>query len=198
MPRMQVENIMHVGNGRHLRLRLRRDRFSVNAIWFGVNAKAASLELGDVVDVACYPQINIFRDQKSVQLGILDIRPSCKAEVSVSWTGYVDYLQGNMTPQQAQDLIPDREELALVWRYLSQRPQTEETAHCLCRKIVRWADKPMSVEKLLFCLDIFRDVELLKITRKKDVFLINVCQFAGKADLEQSVTMQKLQQIKRM
>ncbi len=198
VPRMQVENIMHVGNGRHLRLRLRRDRFSVNAIWFGVNAKAASLELGDVVDVACYPQINIFRDQKSVQLGILDIRPSCKAEVSVSWAGYVDYLQGRMTPQQAEALLPDREELALVWRYLSQRPQTEETAHCLCRKIVRWAEKPMSVEKLLLCLDIFRDVGLLEISRKKDVFFITVCPVAGKADLEQSVTMQNLQQIKRM
>ena len=196
VPGLQVENIMHVGNGRHLRLRLRRDRHSMNAIWFGVNAKTASLEVGDVVDVACYPQINEFRDQRTVQLGVLDIRPACKAEVSVNWTGYTDYLQGKMTPQQAESLLPDREELGMVWRYLASRIQVEETAHCLCRKIVRWADKPMGVEKLLFCLDIFRDVGLLQMKRKKDVFCITTCVMDGKADLTQSVTMQNLLQIR--
>ena len=66
----------------------------------------------------------------------------------------------------------------------------------LCRKIVRWADKPLSLEKMLICLDIFRDVGLLQMQRQHKYISILVNTHAEKTDLNLSPTLQKLLQVK--
>ena len=65
---------------------------------------------------------------------------------------------------------------------------------CLCRKIVRWSGVPLSLGKLLTCLDIFSDVGLLKAQRHHNTITIHLTQGAGKADLTQSRTLQTLEQ----
>ena len=67
---------------------------------------------------------------------------------------------------------------------------------CLCRKIVRWSGSPLSLGKLLTCLDIFADVGLLQTQRlHKDLF-IRLTPGSEKADLNASQTMQILLQAK--
>ena len=63
---------------------------------------------------------------------------------------------------------------------------------CLCRKIVRWSNTALSLEQLLICLDIFRDVGLLDIQRMHKYISIHLTHNSGKADLTQSQTMQLL------
>ena len=63
---------------------------------------------------------------------------------------------------------------------------------CLLRKIVRWSGKPMTLGKLLICLDIFADVELLRIQRLHKYMVIELLPCAQKADLTTSKTMQCL------
>jgi len=63
---------------------------------------------------------------------------------------------------------------------------------CLCRKIVRWSGKPMSLGQMMTCLDIFRDVGLLTITRMHKYLSIRLTPGDSKADLNQSQTMQRL------
>ena len=67
---------------------------------------------------------------------------------------------------------------------------------CLCRKIVRWSGAPLSLGRLLTCLDIFSDVGLLRARRLHNTITIQLTQGAGKADLTQSRTMQRLLQLK--
>ena len=63
---------------------------------------------------------------------------------------------------------------------------------CLCRKIVRWADSPLSLEQLLICLDVFADVGLLEIQRLHQHLTVRLMPRQEKADLLQSRTMQRL------
>ena len=63
---------------------------------------------------------------------------------------------------------------------------------CLCRKIVRWSGAPLSLGKLMACLDIFRDVGLLNIQRLHKYISIRLTPGDKKADLSQSQTMQHL------
>ena len=65
---------------------------------------------------------------------------------------------------------------------------------CLCRKIVRWSGSPMSLGQLLTCLDIFADVGLLEVIRHHKYMELRLVQQQGKADLNASKTMQRLQQ----
>ena len=196
MENMVVDRLHPVGNGKHLRLRLRRGSYSFNAIFFSATAQSASIALGDLVDVAFLPQINEFREELSVQMNVQDIRPSCKAVCSPELSGYHGLRSGNIEPEQAEALLPDRATLGTVWRYLAAIPggTVREMPMCLCRKIVRWSNSPLSLGKMLTCLDIFSDVGLLTAHRRHNTITIHLTQGAGKADLGQSRTMQTLEQ----
>ena len=80
-----------------------------------------------------------------------------------------------------------------VWRYLAvSGPSIQENPICLCRKIVRRSGRPLSVGKLLTCLDIFADVGLLQTQRLHKYIRIDLKHTSGKADLNKSQTMQLL------
>ena len=197
MKKLTVERISLVGGGRHMRLRLRSGRTAINAIYFSATPETASIAQGDVVDVAFSPQINEFRGERSVQMNVLDIRPSCCAEVSAEVAGYHALQKQLLTAEIARELLPDRNTLATVWRYLAAFPGTiRETPMCLCRKIVRWSGAPLSLGKLLTCIDIFSDVGLLRSQRLHKYLIIHLTPGSEKADLNRSRTMQYLLRMK--
>ncbi|MBQ8354893.1 MAG: single-stranded-DNA-specific exonuclease RecJ [Oscillospiraceae bacterium] len=192
MERLSIERITMVGGGRHMRLRLRSGHHTLNAIYFSATPETASIEQGDLVDVAFNAQINDFRGERTVQLNVLDIRPSCCAESSPEMLEYPRIRTG-LSPAAAEKLLPDRVTLGDVWRYLAAAgPSIRENPICLCRKIVRRSGRPLSVGKLLTCLDIFADVGLLKTHRLHKYIRIDLLHTSGKADLNQSNTMQLL------
>jgi len=193
MERLTVDRISMVGGGRHMRLRLRHGHTYINAIFFSSNPETASIEPGDVVDVAFNPQINEFRGERSVQMNVLDIRPACSANCSPEAGSYKCLRSGVLTSEQAGALLPDRVMLATVWRYLAAEGSTiQESPMCLCRKIVRRSGSAMSLGQLLTCLDIFRDVGLLQTQRLHKYITIQLTPGSGKADLNTSETMQIL------
>ncbi len=197
MKNLTIERITMVGGGRHMRLRLRSGRFGLNAIYFSANPAAVSIQTGDVVDIAFTPQINEFRDERSVQMNVQDIRPSCCAECNPETTGYHALITGRLTPEIAAQLLPERTTLAMIWRYLAASPAAiEESPICLCRKIVRWTGKPLNLGQMMTCLDIFRDVGLLEISRVHKHLHIRLTPGSQKADLTTSQTMQRLLQAK--
>ena len=198
MEHMTIERLQCVGGGKHLRLRLRRGRYSINAIYFSANAQTASVAQGDIVDVAFVPQINEFRDERTVQMNVLDIRPSCQAACSPELCGYHTLFTNQLTPECATLLLPDRATLAIVWRYLATAAgdTIEESPMCLCRKIVRWSRTPLSLGRMMTCLDIFSDVGLLQTRRMHKYLSIRLTPGAEKADLHRSRTMQLLLQTK--
>ncbi|MBE6941122.1 MAG: single-stranded-DNA-specific exonuclease RecJ [Ruminococcaceae bacterium] len=193
MKNLIAERISLVGNGRHMRLRLRSGHHTINAIYFSANPQAVSIEPGDLVDVAFHPQVNEFRGERSVQMNVLDIRPSCSYECSPEMGGYARIATGTLTADETAFLLPERATLGAVWRYLAGLERTvQEDPLCLCRKIVRWANQPLSLGQMFTCLDIFRDVGLLRYTRQHKDILIDLTPGDTKADLSQSQTMQKL------
>ena len=197
MERLQVEKLSMVGSGRHLRLRLRQGRHTVNAIYFSCGSEATSLAVGDLVDVAFAPGINEFRGERTAQLTLLDVRPSCVAACGVEMGAYRALKAGTITPEQAQALLPNRTTLAMVWRYLAASSwPLNESPMCLCRKIVRWSGLPLNLGQLMTCLDIFRDVGLLRLQEERRHITIYLTQTGGKADLNASRTMQQLLQAK--
>ena len=197
MSGLTIDRIQQVGGGRHMRLRLRSGRVGVNAIYFSATPEAVSIQTGDVVDVAFTPQINEFRGERTVQMNVLDIRPCCTAECSPDTAAYRALRSGHLTRQTAQSLCPDRNTLALVWRYLAASGrEVQETPLCLCRKLVRWSGKPMSLGQMLACLDIFRDVGLLEMHKLHKYITIRLTPGSEKADLKESETLRQLLQAK--
>ena len=192
MKNLTIDRISMVGGGRHMRLRLCSGHIYLNAIYFSANPQTVSIQPGDLVDVAFTPQVNEFRGTRTVQMNVIDIRPSCNAECLPDAAPYRDMQRGNLTSGEAAALLPDRKMLALVWRYLDAANPVQESPMCLCRKIVRWSGKPLNLGQMLTCLDIFRDVGLLTVQRQHKYVSIRLTPGEGKADLSQSQTMQRL------
>ena len=194
MSNLTIERISMVGSGRHMRLRLRSGRYGFNAIFFSATPETASVQAGDMVDVAFVPQVNEFRGERSVQLNVVDIRPSCRADCSPETGCYRAMLEDRLTPEAAGRLLPDRSTLATVWRYLAActGDLIQESPMCLCRKIVRWSGSPLALGQLMTCLDIFRDVGLIQEQRLHKYISIRLTPKAGKTDLNESATMQRL------
>ena len=187
-----VDRITMVGSGRHMRLRLRCGHYGLNAIYFSMTPETASIAPGDRVDVAFTPQVNEYRGERTPQLNVVDIRPSCTAPCGAETAAYRMLREDRITAQDAQALLPSRQTLAIVWRYLSSRGTGQESPICLCRKIVRWSEQPMNLGQLLTCLDIFQDVGLLQVRRTRNCLTIALTPGPGKADLSESQTMQRL------
>ena len=193
MKNLTVERLQQVGSGRHMRLRLRSGRIGLNAIYFSASPESTFIQQGDVVDIAFTPQINEFRGERTVQMNVLDIRPSCCAECCADTAQYRALLEDRVTAEIAQALYPERSTLAMVWRYLAASGSTiQEPPLCLCRKIVRWSGKSLSLGQLMICLDVFRDVGLLQTQRLHKYISIQLTPGPQKADLNESQTLQRL------
>ena len=193
MSGLTIDRISMVGGGRHMRLRLRKGHFTFGAIYFSANPQSVSIAQGDLVDVAFQPQVNEYRGDRIVQMNLLDIRPSCRAACSAETSLYRALQKGEHLSRESISSLPDRAMLAMVWRYLAGvGTEIQESPLCLCRKIVRWAGKPLSLGQLSICLDIFQDVGLLEITRLHKSITIRLTPGEGKADLNASQTMQRL------
>ena len=66
----------NVGQNRHLKLRLGKGCAQFDGIFFSTVAERCGCAVGDRVDAAFYLQINEFRGSRTVQLQMVDIRPS--------------------------------------------------------------------------------------------------------------------------
>ena len=191
MKNLTIDRISMVGGGRHMRLRLCSGHTYLNAIYFSANPQTVSIQPGDLVDVAFTPQVNEFRGTRTVQMNVIDIRPSCSAECLPDAAPYRDMQRGNLTSGEAAALLPDRKMLALVWRYLDAANPVQD------RHVPVPQDRPLvgtTVEsgQMLTCLDIFRDVGLLTVQRQHKYVSIRLTPGEGKADLSRSQTMQRL------
>lgn len=198
LERLTVERVSLVGNGRHTRLLLRQGYHTLGAICFCATPQTFSIAPGDLVDVAFQPQINEFRGTRNVQLNVTDIRPHCDAPCDADNALWRHMHAGTASPRELAVLLPERTLLAAVWKYLAgaEDGMLQESPVCLCRKIVRRSGIGMGVSQLMTCLDIFRDVGLIRLERQNKYVQIILSKPAQKADLQTSTTMQRLLQAK--
>ena len=194
MEQVTVERTSQVGGGKHMRVQLRAGNYVFNGIYFSACPESTGIAVGDLVDVAFNPQVNEFRGIRSVQMNLIDIRPSCRAECSWDTSAYKALRENRIDREIAGQLLPDRELLACIWRYLAKFGQAEiqEEPLCLCRKIVRWSEKNLSLGQLLTCLDIFADVDLIEVRRLNNTINIRLRDTQVKRNLNESRTMQCL------
>lgn len=85
MEDLTIENVSRVGEGRHLKFTLRTSDESMqtaDALLFGRGEDIVFFAPGDLVDVMAYPEINAWRDRRTVQLRLLDIRPAHEDRVN--------------------------------------------------------------------------------------------------------------------
>ena len=190
-----VACLADVGGGRHLKLRVSRDGYTFDAIFFSATAAQCELAAGDRADIAFYPQINEFRGERSVQLHVVDIRPALTRAQTEQFL-LEKLLRGErLSAKQAQLLIPTREEFAGLWRFLRRHAaenRLEETVCCLSHGMARTYGLRERIVHTRVCLEVLDECGLIELDRRTDVVRILLREAPDKVDLEQSSMMQKL------
>ena len=194
-----ITALSEVGGGRHLKLKLAAAGRSFDAIFFSATAAQAAVAVGDRIDVAFTPQVNEYRGWRTVQLQVCDLCPAltrAQAERAL----YEKFRRGEeLTPVEAEALLPSREEFVVLWRYLKGHAQPaplEETAHRLARSIARSAGRRETVMRTLVCLEVFDERGLIHLEHTTDHLHIALQAVEGKVDLEDSWILRRLRQMR--
>ena len=191
-----VVSCSDVGGGKHLKLRLRCTGGKLlDAIFFSATVAAAAISPGDRVDVAFTPQINEFRDSRTVQLHLCDLRPAMTRSQQ-EHALYEKLCSGApLTPREAQALLPEREDFVAIYKFIkrsaSHSPLEDSTPRVY--KLISRALPPQRPHiRTAVCLDVLEERGLISLRRSAGRILISVNETAGKVDLEQSDLMLRL------
>ncbi len=185
-----VVSCCDVGNGRHLKMKLRRDGVVLDAIFFSANAAACGVSPGDRLDVIFTPQINEFRGSRTVQLQLCDLRPApARAQLEQELFQRLRDGEG-LSRWEAGLLLPSRQDFARLWRFLEHNAigGWMDAGPALLRQAARQGDGRTAYGRTLVCLHVMGDRGLIRLEQDR----LRLCRPAGKVDLEQAALMRRL------
>ena len=184
-----VDAIQPVGQGKHLKFRLSKGSCRFDAIFFSVTAEECGLTAGSRVDAAFYLQANTFRGTTSLQLQLIDIRPSLtpsrhEAEALELLGRLLE--GGELTAQEKSRLRASREQFAACWVVLERRlrrGKAEAPWLPWLRCLAAEAGGSESFLRTALALAVFHERGLLSLTRQEDTLLASLNPTQGKVDL---------------
>ncbi len=158
----RIDRVNTIGNGKHLRLKLSLAGQSLHAVFFGAGTLSRQFTVGQIIDAAFQLNINEYHGVRSVQLNLLDVRPTSPTDV------YEAYCGGNLlTPAEIAALRLTRADITAVWNYLTHLAPVGTLLHSptapLCIAVAQ--ESCCSLRKVLACLDVLSELELVFVSR---------------------------------
>ena len=164
----------NVGQNRHLKLRLGKGSAQFDGIFFSTVAEDCGCRAGDRVDAAFYLQINEFRGSRTVQLQMVDLRPSLWAsgrEQEALALAERCTAHQPIFARDARRLLPTRDQFAAAWRFLERTvPEGGLTTGYLplLRTLAAELGKAEPFPRAALCLAVFAERGLLTLERQED------------------------------
>ena len=187
-----LDRLQNVGQNRHLKLRLTKGSAQFDGIFFSAVAQTCGVAPGDRVDATFYLQINEFRSSRTVQMQMVDIRPSLtgstREEESLE---LVDRCLrgGELRPRDAVRLLPSRDQCVSLWRALQHAvpPDGLETDYLpLLRRLSGALQGAEPFLRTVLCLEVFRERGLLQCRRLGDSISLHLTSQGKKVALDRS------------
>jgi single-stranded-DNA-specific exonuclease len=184
-----VDAVQPVGQGRHLKLRLSKGTCRFDAIFFSVTEQECGVTAGSRVDAAFYLQANTFRGNTTLQLQLIDIRPSLtpsrhEAADLELLRRLID--QEPISAQESARLRASREQFAACWlvleRYLRQGKAEVDILPYL-RQLAARCGGSESFLRAALALAVFRERGLISVTSHDDTMTLCLNPIQGKVDL---------------
>ncbi len=196
-----LERVQNVGQNRHLKLRLTKGSAQFDGIFFSATAESCGCPPGSRVDAAFYLQVNEFRGNRTIQLQMVDLRPSLtpsgREEESLALLDRC-LKGGTVLPREAMRLIPSRDQFVRLWRNLQKTASAGRlTAPYLplLRSLSASVGGNDAFARTAFSLAVFAERGLLSYSRDGDEITVRLTDQGKKVDLEQSPYLHRLRDI---
>ncbi len=192
---MTLSDIHEVGQGKHLKLTLVRGDSVVSAMKFSTTKDNFPYNVGDTVDCAVTLDKNVYNNIESLNVIIREVRFSSVDEEAVlrSKEDFEAFCRGEyISEQQAQSLLPDRSQFALVYRFLRANNGFKHSVETL---FYRLSDESISYGRLRVILECMNELKLIEIYEGMYDTVIKLCEVEGKVNLFDSLIISKLKEL---
>ena len=192
---MTLRDIRELGGGKHLRLTFSRGESTVYALRFSTTLAEFPYKTGDILDLAVTLDINLYNNSENLSVIVRAIRFSGMDEDDIisSKELFERFCRGDrLTPVEADKLLPGREEFAVVYRYLKANGGYNHSFDTLLYRL----RSDVGYGKLRVILEAMNELRLIRIFEGMYDFEIKMCEVGGKVDLNTSVIIQKLREVR--
>lgn len=200
-----IQETALVGGGKHTRLTLKLGTGSVTAMCFRHNLTELDIYPGDFVDVMFNLDINEFRNQKTLQLLIKDIRLTSNQNdaENTDMALFYEIISGkpiselNLGKRTPFDIVPSRADFAAVYSLIKQELKVEHEVFSLRALLNLMKTKGIHINyiKLRLILMIFRELNILgvdELNAEKEIFAFRMVYMKNKTNLDLSAIYTKL------
>ena len=184
-----VDTVQPVGQGRHVKLRLSKGPCRFDAIFFSTTEAECGVAAGARVDAAFYLQANTFRGATTLQLQLIDLRPSLtpSRHEGEALDLLHRLLEGEpLTAQEAGRLNASRDQFGACWLALERRLRSGKAAEPLLpfiRQLAAEAGGSESFLRTALSLAVFRERGLVSLSLREDILTASLNPTQGKVDL---------------
>ncbi len=191
---LTITEIKFLSGNKHTRFTLKRDDTYITAIKFGMTSNEVFYRVGDVVDLAVTLDINTFRGQESLSIFIKDIKYSdCTNEAQINDLRIFEKFASRcpLTYEEAQSILPSREDFALVYRFLRKSGTFTQGEYFLLKSL----DYKIKMGKLRIILHSMKELGLIYWTQGLYGSKIELRE-SGRVNLDKSIFIRKLREVR--
>ena len=173
---------------KHLRLRFEKDMREVTAMYFRMDAEHFPYEAGDTIDLIIQAEAGEYRGAPQLSISICEIRPSGfdADEILEDCERYASHMRGEYEGSAKDELAPDRDTVATVYRLLRSRK-----GRACSPELLYMQAGDIGFSKLLISLDILEELRLT--ARFGNAYRLTAAQ--NKVELENSKTYTEINQL---
>jgi single-stranded-DNA-specific exonuclease len=189
---MEIDAIQPVGGGKSLRLTMSKDGVTVVCMKFSTSAQDFPFYVGDFVDVAVAFRYGTFRNRPAFSMAVQDIRPAGfnDQDMFCEMNLFEDFMAGvDISKESRLQLLPSREELGIVFRFLRKSQHLKIQPDVLMAKM----DYVISMGKILVALKVFEEFDFIRYEFDGDFLHVEYLSPTEKHDLSNSQILLKLQ-----
>ncbi len=189
-----VSDVMELSGGKHTKLTVTKEGISHPVLLFGVPRRELDIVKGDEVDILFCMALNEYKLVLSVRMIGRDIRLSHEEFTSAERERYLSLMAG-AAHYRDEDLIPSRDELAMVYRYVRNRAGHSRDDYISIREIISACAGKLGYVKAKTAINVLSDAELINCESydaNHDIYHIGINYVKNKVDIESSPLLVKL------
>ncbi len=155
---MEIGSLQPVGNGKHLRLSIKKNGYSLNAIMFSKTIEEFPFSDGDKVDLAVKLTENDYMGKVKVNIQVKEIKLSGSNEekLIIAESDYESFLIGNSLDEGK--LFVDRELCGRIYKYIKSNNGWKYSEELLCHRLGLSEDYYLSCK---IALDILAELGII-------------------------------------
>ena len=183
----ELVGINSLANGKHTRLRLRRDNCDFQAVMFGQIPEKLPFKVGDVVDLAVTLDVNIYNNTESASVVVRAIRKSLidDSALEAQLISLEHLYSRSATAVDAEKIFPSRDETAIVFKFV--RSKKEVMLSFLENELL----SVLPIGKITVALEALCELNLIEISEG----VVKLLPFENRVNLENAEILRTLKEI---